>query len=141
MRIRGTSIAAASGVAVGLERVVSLSDAQPPNAPVKTGAAARKMAEAIRRITLASTSDRTYTEVEEFLDEEGRPTSDAERARKDAHTGRPVENPEHALWMQPVTLQTALMQAYLASRIALLTIGVGAGLVSAGAGIATASRR
>lgn len=120
------------------ERIVSTSDAKPPKARVTSASAARSMAEVIRRHTLAATDGRTYTETEEFVGADGNPTSDATSALRDASTGRPIENPEHALWLQSTTLQTALMQAYLSSRLAELTVALGASLIAAGAGIAAA---
>lgn len=121
------------------ERVVSTSDATPPDAPVTSAGAARSMAEVIRGRTLAAAGGRTYAETEAFLDGEGNPTADAEAALKDERTGEPIENPQHALWIQSTTLQTALMQAYLSARLAELTIALGAALVAAGVGIAAAA--
>ena len=47
-----------------------------------------------------------------------------------------------ALWLRSTTLQTALVQAYIGSRIAELTIGLGATVLTAGAGLtALAGRR
>jgi hypothetical protein len=121
------------------ERIVSTSDAKPPNAPVRTAAAARSMAEVIRSATLSATGGRTYAETEEFVDGNGNATSDAASASKDDRTGQPLENPEHALWLQSMTLQTALMQAYLSARLADLTVGLGVALVAGGAGITLAA--
>lgn len=121
------------------ERIVSTSDAKPPNAPVRTAAAARSMAEVIRRRTLSATGGRTYAETDEFVDGEGNTTSDAAFALIDQRTGQPLENPEHALWVQSTTLQTALTQAYLSARLADLTVGLGVALVAAGAGITVAA--
>jgi hypothetical protein len=45
-----------------------------------------------------------------------------------------------ARWLQSTTLQTALMQAYISSRLAELTIGLGAALVTAGAGVTALAR-
>ncbi|HET8652267.1 MAG TPA: hypothetical protein VFM13_06815 [Gaiellaceae bacterium] len=126
--------------ALARERIVSTSDAEPPEAPVTTAAAARSMAEVIRGRTLSAAGDRTYAETATYIDAEGNPTSDSESALKDERTGQPVENPDHALWVQSTTLQTALMQAYLSARLAELTIAMGAALVAAGAGIVAAAR-
>lgn len=108
---------------------------------VTTPAAARSAAEFIRRNTLAATGERTYAEVEPYLDLEGRPTADASLAAKDGRTGQPVENPDHDLWIQSITLQDALLQAYMAFRVSDLTVALGAALVAAGVGLAAAGRR
>ena len=64
-----------------------------------------------------------------------------ESAAKDPLTGEPLENPEHGLWLQSTALQTALMEAYLAQRLAELTVGLGAVFVGVGAGLAAAAPR
>ena len=120
------------------ERIVGAGAGGSPNARVTSGAAARSLAEVIRRNALAAAGGRTYAETDAYLDAEGRPTSDREAALKDERTGQPVENPAHALWLQATTLETALMQAYLASSLAQLTIALGGTLVVAGAGVAAA---
>ena len=120
------------------ERIVSTGDGK---RPVTHAAAARSMAEVIRDNTLSATEGRTYGETPSYVDAEGRPTVDSGLAAKDALTGEPVENPAHALWVQATTLQTALMQAYLAQRLAELTAGLGATFVAVGAGLTALSRR
>jgi hypothetical protein len=52
-----------------------------------------------------------------------------------------VANPDVDLWMQSTTLQTALMQAYMAFRLSDLMLGLGGALVLAGSGIAASPRR
>lgn len=123
------------------ERIVSTPDAKPPRRPVTSPAAARSMAEVIRANTLSATSGRTYGETAAYVDEHGSPTSDRALAAKDAVTGAPVESPEHALWIQSTALQTALMEAYLAARLAELTVALGATFVGIGAGLVSAARR
>ena len=129
------------GLALAREHVVGTADTRPPNAPVTSGTAARSLAEVIRARTLAAAGGRTYSETDEFVDGDGNETPDAAAALKDQGTGRPVESPTHALWLQSMTLQTALMQAYLSARVADLTLAVGAALVGAGAGITAAGVR
>ena len=158
-----SALPAATGVAVGLaglgfvgtglwarrdvrraleqERIRSTGDSTPPDTPVAGAAAARALAEVIRRNTLAATGGRTYAEIPAYVDPEGEPTSDAARAAKDPLTGQPLENPEHDLWVQSTTLQTALMQAYVAFRLSELTVAIGAGFAASGLGLAAAGRR
>lgn len=138
----GAGLWARREVRAGLarERIVGTPDARPPSAPVTTGTAARSMSEVIRRRTLDAAGGRTYAETPAYVGEDGEGTSDAALALKDA-TGQPVEHPDHALWIQSTTLQTALMQAYLASRLADLTIGLGAALLAVGAGLGAAAER
>jgi hypothetical protein len=113
----------------------------PHSDPVASAVSARALAEAIRASTLEATGGRTYSETLSYLGADGEPTSNEEVALRDDRTGRPVDNPEVGLWIQATTLQTALMQAYLAFRLAELTAGVGAALGLVGAGLAAAHRR
>jgi hypothetical protein len=124
--------------ALARERIVSGSDAGPPNAPVATAAGARSTAENIRRNTIEATGGRTYAEVEPYVAADGAATSDAARALKDERTGHPIESPDHELWIQSTTLQTALMHAYMAFRLSELTIGLGASFVGVGIGLVAA---
>lgn len=123
------------------ERIVSTPDATPASAPVVTGSAARSMAEVIRGRTLAAAGGRTYAETDPYVGTDGNGTSDAEHALVDERTGRPVEHPDHALWVQSTTLQTALMQAYIGSRLADLMIALGAAFAAVGAGLVAAAGR
>ena len=118
------------------ERIISTGDRARSGQPVTGAAAARSMAEVIRGNTLSATEGKTYGETPSYVDAEGRPTADRGLAATDGVTGEPVENPAHALWVQATTLQTALMQAYLAQRLAELTAGLGATFVAVGAGLA-----
>lgn len=122
---------------LGRERIVSPAEAK----PVRCGNAARSLAEVIRRTTVEAAGGRTYAETALYVDPDGKPTSDRDRALRDERTNQPVQNPEQALWLQSTTLQTALMQAYMGSRIADLAIGLGAALVAAGTGITSATAR
>lgn len=117
------------------ERIVA-----PGGKAVRDASSARALAETIRAATLESTGGRTYSETVEYVTPEGEPTSDAESAATDA-LGRPVTNPDVELWIRATTLQSALMQAYMAFRMADLMLGVGSALTIAGGGIASAGRR
>ena len=103
---------------------------------VVSAATARALAESIRASTLETTGGRTYSETPAYVGADGEPTSDTSLAAREDGTGRPLENPHVALWLQATTLQTALMQAYLAYRLAELTTGLGASLAIVGAGLA-----
>jgi hypothetical protein len=102
---------------------------------------ARSLAEFIRQTRVDATGGRTYAEIEPYLDANGSPTGDAAQAAKDERTGQLLSNPEASLWIQSTTLQSALMQAYMAFRLSEAMAGLGAALVTAGIGIASAARR
>jgi hypothetical protein len=111
------------------------------DAQVTSAGRARSLAELIRQSTIDATGGRTYAEIEPYLDTRGRPTADSESAARDERTGRPLVNPDAALWIQSTTLQNALMQAYIAFRVSESTTALGGVLVAAGAGLAAAGRR
>ena len=110
-------------------------------AAVTTAARAKSLAEFIRQGTVAATDGRTYAEIEPYLGADGVPTTDAAGAARDERTGQPVANPDATLWIQSTTLQTALMQAYIASRMSESTAMLGAVLVAVGAAELSAYRR
>jgi hypothetical protein len=109
--------------------------------PVQGPAAARALAETIRERTLEAAGGLTYAEVPSFVDGSGAPTSDADAAVRDARTGAPVRNPQVELWLQSMTLQSALMQAYTGFRLAQFTTAVGGSLAALGLGLALGARR
>lgn len=122
----------------GLERE-RISMALEPDAesrPIRTAADARRLAELVRSQTLEAAGGRTYSETDQFVAADGSTTSDRSLALVDERTGVAVPNPDYALWISSTTLQTALMQAYLAYRVADLTSGLGATFVAVGAGLA-----
>jgi hypothetical protein len=108
---------------------------------VTSAARAKSLAEFIRQSTVAATAGRTYAEVEPYLGAGGMPTKDAAAAARDERTGQPLANPDATLWIQSTTLQTALMQAYMAFRVSESTAALGAVLVATGAGLALGGRR
>jgi hypothetical protein len=118
------------------ERIVA-----PDGAPVTSASAARALAELIREQTLETTGGKTYAETYEYLAADGSTTSDVTHALTDESTGNPVRNPDIDVWLRSTTLQTALMQAYMAFRISDLMLVLGGALALAGAGIAAAARR
>ena len=108
---------------------------------LSTPAGARSLADFIRGNVLESTGGRTYAEVDPYLDADGTPTDDTKLAAKDPISGAPLGNPDHVLWIEATTLQTALMQAYVAFRLAELTMAFGAALAFTGAAISSLARR
>lgn len=102
---------------------------------VRSTEAARTLAEVIRERTIGPVGRWTYAETDEYLAADGSTTSELAAALLDER-GNPIANPDYVLWVHATALQTALMQAHLAFRLADLSLGVGVALVLAGAGIA-----
>jgi hypothetical protein len=123
------------------ERVTGVGGGVPVGTAVRDPASARAMAETIRCRTLDTTEGRTYAEVSSYVDAEGQPTRDRASALVDERTGTPLRNPEVDLWLQSMTLQSALMQAYAGFRVAQLTMAVGGALALAGLGVARTGAR
>jgi uncharacterized protein YbjT (DUF2867 family) len=118
------------------ERIVA-----PGGGDVVSAASARELAETIRAQTLEATGGKTYSETGIYLAADGTATSDEAQALADEATGKPVPNPNVDLWIQSTTLQTALMQAYMAFRLSDLMLALGGALALAGVGITAAARR
>jgi hypothetical protein len=127
--------------ALARERITSGTEGEPASSLVASASGARSLAELIRRNTMDATGGRTYAETDSYVDVDGNPTPDTGVAAKDERTGQPVESPGHALWIQSTTLQTALMQAYLAFRVSELTVALGGSFVAVGIGLAAMGRR
>jgi hypothetical protein len=136
--LAGVGLWARRDVRRGLERERISMALEPgePSRPVRSAPDARKLAEVIRSQTMEAAEGRTYAETDQYLASDGSTTSDRSQALVDERSGEPVANPAYTTWIASTTLQTALMQAYLAFRIADLTLGVGAALAAAGAGLA-----
>ena len=82
------------------ERIITSEDADIPLAPVTGPAQARAQADAIQAHALRITEGKTYAELER-------------------------DDPRRATYLQAVTLRTALMESYLAFKVADLVQGVG----------------
>lgn len=82
------------------ERIISAEDADIPLAEVDSAAEAKSQADAIQRHVLESTDGKTYAEL-----------------------GR--EDPARAVYLNSVTLRTALMESYLAFKVSDLVVGIG----------------
>jgi hypothetical protein len=87
--------------ALAAEKIVTAEDADIPLAPVDNAAAAKAQADIIQHHILETTGGKTYSEM----------------ARDD---------PNRPLYLQAVTLRTALMESYLAFKVADLVMGIGA---------------
>jgi hypothetical protein len=94
--------------ALASERIITPEDAEIPLAPVDSAAEAKAQADVIQKHALATTEGKTYSEL----------------ARDD---------PRRGTYLQAVTLRTALMESYLAFKVADLVQGIGVIVVLLGA--------
>jgi len=126
---------------IARENIVATDDADKiagvnlvPGQKIDTGAEAKEFAEIMRHHTLESTEGKTYAQMGRFLTPTGEEASDEAAAAKDPKTGRPVENGLRNMWVTETALSTALNTSFLAERIALFSIAMGAALLLTGIG-------
>ena len=116
------------------EQIVGTPDSTIPNQLVDTGSEAQAFANVMRKHTLEATGGKTYAQMGRFLDANGKPTSDENKAAKDAKTGQPVENGLRNLWVTETALTTALNTSYFAESVATFAIVMGFALLLTGIG-------
>ena len=116
------------------EQIVGTPDSAIPGQKVDTGAEAKEFAATVRKHTIAATGGKTYSQMDRFLDDSGKPTGDEKAAALDSKSGQPVENPARNIWISSTAFQTALNTAYFAESVALFVIVVGAALLLIGIG-------
>ena len=116
------------------EQIVGTDDSTIPGQKVDTGSEAEAFAAVIRKHTLEATGGQTYAQMDRFLDENGKPTSDEAAAAKDPKTGEPVENGLRNMWINSTALSTALNTAYFAESVATFAIVMGFALLLTGIG-------
>ncbi len=116
------------------EQIVGTPDSTIPNQLVDTGSEAQAFAKVMRKHTLEATGGQTYAQMGRYLDSNGKPTNDENKAAKDAKTGQPVENGLRNLWVTETALTTALNTSYFAESVATFAIVMGAALLLVGIG-------
>ena len=116
------------------EMIVGTEDSSIAGQKVDTGSEAQEFAATIRKHTLESTEGLTYAQMDRFLDENGKPTSDESKAAVNPETGKPVENGLRNLWVTSTALSTALNTAYFAESVATFAIVMGIAMLLSGIG-------
>src|SRR3954452_9948473 len=104
------------------------------NKKVVTGAQAQDFAKGMRKHTLEATGGQTYSQMGQFLDKAGKPTSDEKLAAIDPKTQKPVSNPARQIWVTETALTTALNTAFFAESVAMFAIVMGVALLLVGVG-------
>jgi hypothetical protein len=116
------------------EMIVGTEDSSIAGQKVDTGSEAQTFAAVIRKHTLEATGGQTYAQMDRFLDENGKPTSDEKAAAIDPKTGKPVENGLRNMWVTSTALSTALNTAYFAESVATFAIVMGVAMLLTGFG-------
>ena len=88
----------------------------------------------VRIIPGITTGGQTYGQLGRFLEEYGKPTSYVAAAAKDPKTGVTFENGLRNMWVTETALTTALNTSFMAERVALFSIVMGAALLLTGIG-------
>jgi hypothetical protein len=121
------------------EQIVGTPDSTIPGRLVDTGSEARAFADVMRKHTLDATGGKTYAQMDRFVAADGGTTSDEARAK--VVDGPAVDNAARTIWVTETALATALNSAYMAERIALFAIVVGAALLLIGIGLLVVALR
>jgi hypothetical protein len=101
---------------------------------VDNGASARCFAQYMRIHALEATGGLVFSEMGQYLDKSGKPTSDKTSAAIDPVTKKPVPNAARNTWVTETALGTALNTSYFAENVALFSIVMGAALLLTGIG-------
>ena len=105
---------------------------------VTTGDQARAFAKIMREHTLESTGGLTYAQMGRFQSaakpDDPAGTSDEGAAAKD-ESGQPISNGARNIWVTETALTTALNTAYMAERLSVFGLVVGAALLLTGVGL------
>ena len=116
------------------EQIVGTPDSTIPGRLVDTGSEAQAFAKIMRHHTLEATGGRTYSQMGQYLDANGKETNDQAKAAADPKTGKPVANPARQIWVTETALTTALNTAYFAESVATFAIVMGVALLLSGIG-------
>jgi hypothetical protein len=111
---------------------VSLPTCSVAGKEVTNGSQARCFAEYMRIHALEASGGLTYSEMPRYATADGKGTNDAAKALQ--ANGRPVDNAARNVWVTETALSTALNVSYMASRLSLFSIVIGAALLLTGIG-------
>src|SRR3954467_8258744 len=116
------------------EQIVGTPDSSIPGQLVDTGSQAQAFAKIMRHHTLEATGGKTYSQMGQFLDANGKGTDDKAKAAIDPQTKQPVANQARQIWVTETALTTALNTAYFAESVATFAIAMGFALLLSGIG-------
>ena len=123
------------------EQIVGTPDSTIPGQLVDTGSEAQAFAKIMRHHTMEATGGKTYSQMGQYLDANGKATDDKTKAAIDPTTKQPVSNQARQIWVTETALTTALNTAYFAESVATFAIVMGFALLLAGVGFGILSIR
>ena len=112
------------------EQIVGTPDSTIPGQLVDTGSEAQAFAKIMRHHTIEATGGKTYSQMGQYLDANGKGTDDKTKAAIDPTTKQPVANQARQIWVTETALTTALNTAYFAESVATFAIVMGFALLS-----------
>jgi hypothetical protein len=115
-------------------RNVSFPNCSVAGKSVNTGARAHCFASYMRIHALEATGGQVYAQLGQYLDKNGKATSNKALAAKDPKTGQLVSNPVRNVWVTETALSTALNQAFFAEQVSYFGIVTGIALLLTGIG-------
>ena len=121
---------------LGREQIVGTPDSTIPGQLVDTGSEAQAFAKIMRHHTMEATAGKTYSQMGQYLDANGKGTDDKAKAAIDPTTKQPVANQARQIWVTETALTTALNTSYFAESVATFAIVMGVALLLAGLGFA-----
>jgi hypothetical protein len=116
------------------EQIVGTPDSTIPGQLVDTGSEAQAFAKIMRHHTMEATAGKTYSQMGQYLDANGKGTDDKAKAAIDPTTKQPVANQARQIWVTETALTTALNTAYFAESVATFAIVMGFALLLSGVG-------
>jgi hypothetical protein len=125
----------AEGAAAGLKNV-DYPTCSVAGQAIDNGADARCFAQYMRIHALEATGGLVYAQMGQYLDANGKPTSDKAAAAIDPKTKQPVANGARTTWVNETALATALNTSYFAENVALFSVVMGIALLLVGIGLA-----
>src|SRR3954453_4194397 len=114
------------------EQIVGTPDSSLPGQLVDTGSEAQAFAKIMRHHPLEATGGKTYSQMGQFLDANGKGTDDKAKAAIDPQTKQPVQNQARQIWVTETALTTALNTAYFAGSVATFAVVMGIALLLSG---------
>jgi hypothetical protein len=124
---------AAEAKAAHLPASINLPTCSVAGLAVNSGDRAHCFASYMRIHALEATGGQVYAQMPRYATDDGSGTDDPALASKDAN-GQPVSNPVRDVWINETALAGALNSAYMADKLSLFGIVVGAALLLSGIG-------
>ena len=132
---------AAESKKAGLAASLALPSCSVAGKAINSGSRAKCFASYMRIHTLEATGGKTYSQMGQYLDAKGNPTSDKAVAAIDPQTKKPVANQARQIWVTETALTTALNMAFFAEQVATFAIVMGFALLLSGIGFTVLTLR